>query len=59
MYDTDNAGLNQTIESVITADSLKKYYKMLSDKIESDLDAQYKTDTKRIDAIKERIKKGL
>lgn len=60
MYDTDNIGLNQTIQLDMNVDSLKKYYKTLSDKIETDLDIRYKTNnTKQIDVIKERIKKGL
>jgi hypothetical protein len=59
MYDTDSLGLNQTIESTVTKESLTKYYQMLSDKLDKDLKPEYKTDAKTLESIKARINNGL
>lgn len=60
MYDTDGVGLNQTVESDVKPETIRNYYKTLSDKLDKDLDEKYKlNNTKLLASIKERINKGL
>lgn len=55
-YDTENQGLNQTIEADVNPNSLTKYYKLLWDKIVTELKPEYNY---RKESIRARIKKGL
>lgn len=55
-YDTENQGLNQTIEADTNPTSLSKYYKLLWDKVATELKPEYNY---RKESIRTRIKKGL